>query len=146
MAEETTEVTEATEETAAVVEVAAKIKELGDKLVTLTVLEARDLRDYLKDTHGIEPAAGGVVMAAAAGDGDAAEAEVKTSFDVILTGIGDRKIPVIKVVREITSSGLKEAKALVDAAPKAVKEGVSEEEANDIKAKLEEAGAAVEIK
>jgi large subunit ribosomal protein L7/L12 len=140
MADETTP--EATKE------VAAEIKELGDKLVALTVLQARDLKDYLKDEHGIEAAAGGVVMAgpAAGGGGGGDEAEEKTSFDVILSGAGDRKIPVIKVVREITSLGLKEAKELVDNAPKPVKEGATKEEADEIKAKLEEAGAAVEIK
>ena len=125
-------------------EVAAEIKELGDKLVKLTVLQARDLRDYLKNAYGIEPAAGGVMMAAAA-PAEAAAAE-KTTFDVVLVGAGDRKIPVIKVVREITSLGLKEAKDLVDGAPKPVKQGVSKQEADDLKKKLEEAGAAVEIK
>jgi large subunit ribosomal protein L7/L12 len=128
------------EETA---QVAPEIKELGDKLVSLTVLQARDLRDYLKTAHGIEPAAGGVVIAAAA----AAAAPVeKTIFDVVLKAAGEKKIPVIKVVREITSLGLKEAKDLVDGAPKAVKEGVSKQEAEDLKKRLEEAGAAVEIK
>ena len=127
-------------------EVAAEIKELGDKLVKLTVLQARDLRDYLKSAYGIEPAAGGMMVAAAAAGGGAAVAPEKTTFDVILTGAGDRKIPVIKMVREITSLGLKEAKDLVDNAPKAIKQGLSKEEAEDIKKKLEEAGAAVEIK
>jgi len=144
MAEEVKEATDATEAK----DIAPEIKALGDKLVALTVLQARDLRDYLKDAHGIEPAAGGVMVAAAGGAGGGAEAaaEEKTSFDVILSGPGDRKIPVIKVVRELTSLGLKEAKGLVDAAPKAVKEGVSKEEAEEVKKKLEEAGAAVEIK
>jgi large subunit ribosomal protein L7/L12 len=152
MADETTETTETTEDAPAAApaaDVAPEIKELGDKLVALTVLQARDLRDYLKDTHGIEPAAGGVVMAAGGvggGGGDEAAAEEKTSFDVVLTAAGDRKIPVIKVVREISGLGLKEAKALVDEAPKAIKEGVSKDEAEEVKAKLEEAGAAVEIK
>ncbi len=128
-------------------EVAAEIKELGDKLVKLTVLQARDLRDYLKSAYGIEPAAGGVMMAAPAGGagGEAAAAE-KTTFDVILTTAGDRKIPVIKVVREISGLGLKEAKDLVDNAPKPIKQGVSKQEAEDLKKKLEEAGAAIEIK
>ncbi len=128
--------------------VAPEIKELGDKLVALTVLQARDLKDYLKDQYGIEAAAGGVVMAAAPGGagGGAAAAAEKTTFDVILTTAGDRKIPVIKVVRELTNLGLKEAKDLVDNAPKPIKEGVSKEEAEQIKAKLEEAGAAIEIK
>ena len=131
----------------AIKEVAAEIKKLGDKLVSLTVLQARDLKDYLKDEYDIEAASGGVMMAAPAGGAAGGEeAEEKTSFDVILTGAGDRKIPVIKVVREITSLGLKEAKQLVDGVPKAVKEGVTKEEADQVKAKLEEAGAAVEIK
>lgn len=159
MADETTETTEATETADAAAteapaaggtDVAPEIKELGDKLVALTVLQARDLRDYLKDVHGIEPAAGGVVMAAgaaggAAGGGEAA-AEEKTAFDVVLTSAGDRKIPVIKVVREITSLGLKEAKDLVESAPKAVREGVPKDEAEELKKKLEEAGASVELK
>jgi large subunit ribosomal protein L7/L12 len=127
-------------------EVAAEIKELGDKLVALTVLQARDLRDYLKSAYGIEPAAGGVMMAAAAPGAGAAEAAEKTTFDVVLTTAGDRKIPVIKVVREISGLGLKEAKDLVDNAPKPIKQGVSKQEAEDLKKKLEEAGAAVEIK
>lgn len=144
MAEETTQ--ETTQE-APKKEVAGEIKELGDKLVALTVLQARDLKDYLKDEYDIEAAAGGVMMAGpAAGVAGGEEAEEKTSFDVILSGPGDRKIPVIKVVREITSLGLKEAKQLVDSAPQAVKEGISKEEAEQIVAKLEEAGAAVEIK
>ena len=128
-------------------EVAAEIKELGDKLVALTILQARDLKDYLKDEYDIEAAAGGVMVAGPAGAAAGGEeAEEKTSFDVVLTGAGDRKIPVIKVVRDITSLGLKEAKELVDNVPKPVKEGVTKEEADQIKAKLEEAGAAVEIK
>lgn len=133
--------TEASEKT-----FASEIVELGDQLVKLTVLQARDLKDYLKEKYGIEPAAGGVMMAAPAAGGGAAEAEEKTAFDVVLTSAGDKKIPVIKIVREITSLGLKEAKDLVDGAPKPVKEGVSKDEAEELKKKLEEAGAAVEIK
>lgn len=126
----------------------AKISKLGDDLAGLTLKEAVDLGDYMKDTYGIEAAAGGAVMVAgpAAGGGGAEEEAEKTSFDVILASAGDKKIGVIKVVREITSLGLKEAKDLVDGAPKAVKEGVTKEEAEDIKAKLEEAGAKIEIK
>ena len=125
--------------------VAPEIKELGDKLVELTLKQAVDLGNYLKEEYDIEPAAGGAVVMAG-GDGGGEEAEEKTSFDVILTGAGDKKIQVIKIVREVTSLGLKEAKELVDAAPKAVKEGVSKEEADQIKTVLEESGAAVEIK
>lgn len=123
------------------------IKELGDKIVGLTLLQAKELGDYLKEEHGIEPAAGGAVMMAgpAGGGGDDA-AEEKTSFDVVLTAAGDKKIGVIKEVRAITGLGLKEAKALVDEAPKPVKEGVSKEDADKLKEQLEGAGATVEIK
>jgi large subunit ribosomal protein L7/L12 len=123
------------------------IKTLGDKIVGLTLLEAQQLSNYLKDTYGIEPASGGVMMAAApAAGGGAAVAEEKTSFNVILAGAGDKKIQVIKAVRSITGLGLKEAKDLVEAAPKAVKEGVNKEEAEKIKKELEESGATVEVK
>ncbi len=124
----------------------AKITELGDKLAGLTLKEAVDLTDYMKDKYGIEPAAGGAVMMAgpAAGGGDAAEE--KTSFDVVLTSGGDKKIQVIKVVREATNLGLKEAKDLVDGAPKPIKTGVTKEEAEELKKKLEEAGGSVELK
>ncbi|KPJ77218.1 MAG: hypothetical protein AMK72_01490 [Planctomycetes bacterium SM23_25] len=124
-----------------------KIKDLGDKIVGLTVLQAKELGDYLEDVHGIKAAAPAAVgmFAAAPGAGAEAEAE-KDSFDVVLTGAGDKKIPVIKVVREITSLGLKEAKDLVESAPKAVREGVTKDEAEQLKRKLEEAGASVELK
>lgn len=124
-----------------------KITKLGDELAGLTLKEAVDLGDYLKDTYGIEPAAGGgVVMAAGpAGDGGGA-AEEKSSFDVVLASAGDKKIQVIKVVREATGLGLKEAKELVDGAPKAIKEGLPKDEAEDLKTKLEEAGGSVELK
>jgi len=123
-------------------------KELGDKIVQLTLMQANELADYLKEVHGIEPAAGGAVMVAgpAGGGGAAEEAEEKTSFDVVLTGFGDKKIQVIKEVRALTSLGLKEAKELVDGVPKPVKEGVSKEDAEAAKQQLEEAGASVEIK
>ncbi|MGP1309811.1 MAG: 50S ribosomal protein L7/L12 [Phycisphaerales bacterium] len=126
----------------------AKITDLGDKLAGLTLKEAVDLTDYMKDKYGIEPAAGGaVMMAAGGGGGDAGgAAEEKSSFDVVLTSAGDKKIQVIKVVREATGLGLKEAKDLVDGAPKPVKEGLSKEEAEELKKKLEEAGGAVELK
>ncbi len=129
-------------------EFSPEITELADKLVGLTVKDAQSLVDCLKEVHGIEPAGGGVMMAApgAAGGADAAEAEEKTSFDVILAAVGDKKIQVIKVVRAATGLGLKEAKDLVDGAPKPVKEGVSKEDADKLKSELEEAGAAVEIK
>jgi len=131
-------------------EVAADIKELGDKIVGLTLKQAVDLANYLKEEHGIEPAAGGAVMMAAPGAGaagGAAEAaEEKTTFDVILKASGDKKIQVIKVVRSATGLGLKEAKDLVEAAPKPVKEGLPKEEAEKLKKELEEQGATVELK
>ena len=131
-------------------EVATEIKELGDKIVGLTLKQAVDLAAYLKDEHGIEPAAGGAVMMAgpaAGGGGAAAPAEeAKSTFDVVLKSGGDKKIQVIKVVRAATGLGLKEAKALVDEAPKPVKEGVDREEADRLKGELEEAGGSVEIK
>ncbi|MCA9294004.1 MAG: 50S ribosomal protein L7/L12 [Phycisphaerales bacterium] len=124
----------------------AKITKLGDEIVGLTLKEAVDLADYLKDTYGIEPAAGGAVMMAgpAAGGGGAA-AEEKSTFDVVLESAGDKKIQVIKVVREVTGLGLKEAKDLVDAANSKVKEGLPKDEAEALKAKLEEQGAKVKL-
>lgn len=128
-------------------EVSGKIKELADGIVALTVKEAQELVDYLKAEHGIEPAGGGaVVMAGPAAGGGEEVAEEQDSFDVILAGVGDQKIKVIKVVRAATALGLKEAKELVDGAPKAVKQGVPKEEAESLKKELEEVGAAVEVK
>ena len=128
-------------------EFSAEITELADKLVGLTVKDAQNLVDCLKDVHGIEPAGGGVVMAAGGGGGGGGDAaEEKTAFDVVLASAGDKKIQVIKAVRAATGLGLKEAKELVDNAPKPVKEGVSKEDADKLKKELEEAGAAVEIK
>ncbi|PIV77840.1 MAG: 50S ribosomal protein L7/L12 [Rhodobacteraceae bacterium CG17_big_fil_post_rev_8_21_14_2_50_63_15] len=125
----------------------ADLKKLAEEIVGLTLLEAQELKTILKDVYGIEPAAGGaVMMAGPAGDAGAAEAEEQTEFDVILKSAGQSKINVIKEVRAITGLGLKEAKDLVDAGGKAVKEQVSKSEADDIKAKLEAAGAEVEIK
>ena len=125
----------------------AKISKLGDEIAGLTLKEAVDLTDYMKETYGIEPAAGGAVMVAGGGDGGGdGGAEAQTEFDVILEGSGDKKIQVIKAVREITGLGLKEAKEMVDNCPKAVKEKASEEEAKEMKTKLEEAGAVVNIK
>lgn len=128
-------------------EFAPEITQLAEKLVCLSVKDAQSLVDCLKEVHGIEPAGGGMVMAAPAAPGEgAAEAEEKTSFDVILAAAGDKKIQVIKVVRAATALGLKEAKDLVESAPKAVKEGLTKEEADKLKSDLEEAGAAVEVK
>ncbi len=126
-------------------EFSKEITELCDKLVTLTVKDAQSVVDCLKDVHGIEPASGGVMMAGPAGGGDEAEVE-KDSFDVHLVAVGDKKIAVIKVVRAATGLGLKEAKALVDAVPKTIKEGVPKDEAETLVKELEEAGAAVELK
>jgi large subunit ribosomal protein L7/L12 len=120
-----------------------EIKSLGDKIVGLTLLQAKELGDYLKEVHGIEPAAGAVAMMAPGG-GEAAEEE-KTSFDVIIKEVGGQKIKVIKEVRAATGLGLKEAKTLVDSAPKAVKEGVSKEDAENLRKVFEEVGATIEI-
>jgi len=123
----------------------ADIKKLAEQLVGLTLLEAAELKNLLKEEYGIEPAAGAVAVAAAPGAGGEA-AEEKTEFDVILVSAGEKKINVIKEVRTITGLGLKEAKDLVEAGGKTVKEGVSKTEAEEIKKKLEEAGAKVELK
>ena len=125
----------------------ADLKKLAEEIVGLTLLEAQELKTILKDEYGIEPAAGGAVMMAGPADGAGAAAEEeKTEFDVVLKNPGASKINVIKEVRGITGLGLKEAKELVEAGGKAVKEGASKEEAEDIKSKLEAAGAEVELK
>ena len=123
-------------------------KTLGDKIVSLTLLEAKSLTDYLKDVHGIEPASGGAVMMAPAGGGEGGgePAEEQTEFDVVLKEFGGNKIAVIKVVRAATGLGLKEAKDAVEAAPKEIKTGISKEDAEKLKKELEEAGATVEVK
>lgn len=121
-------------------------KELGDRIAGLTLLQAKQVVDYLKETHGIEPAAGGVAMMPQGGGPAAAPVEEKTEFDVILTAVGDNKINVIKVVRSATSLGLKEAKDLVEGAPKPVKTGLPKADAEKLKAELEGAGAKAEIK
>ena len=123
----------------------ADIKALGDQLVSLTVKEVSELAQYLKEEYSIEPAAGAMaIVAGPAAGADAAEA--KTSFDVILKSGGQSKLAVVKLVKELTGLGLKEAKDLVDGAPKAVKEGVSKEDAESLKQQLTEAGAEVEVK
>jgi large subunit ribosomal protein L7/L12 len=129
---------------APVAEFSTEITELADKLVAMTVKDAQALVDCLKTVHGIEPAGGGVMMVAEGGGG-AAEVEEKTSFDVILAAFGDKKIQVIKAVRSLTSLGLKEAKDLVESCPKSIKDGVTKEEADKIKADIEAAGGAVTI-
>jgi len=133
----------------AVREFSPSAKELGDKIVGLTLKEAKELSDYLEEVHGIKPAAGGAVMMAAPageGGGGAAAAAEKTEFDVVLEGFGDKKIGVIKVVRAATGLGLKEAKDLVEGVPAKVKEGISKEDAEKLKKELEEAGGTVSIK
>ena len=123
----------------------AEIKALAESLVNLTVKEVQELAEFLKSEYGIEPAAAAVIMSAGDGGG-AAAAEEKTAFDVILKNGGANKLAVVKIVKDLTGLGLKEAKDLVDGAPKAVKEGVSKAEAEDLAAKLKEAGAEVEVK
>ncbi len=125
----------------------ADVKALGDQLVGLTVKEVNELAEYLKEEHGIEPAAAAAVaVAPGAGDGGAGGGEEKTEFDVILKAPGGSKLAVVKLVKELTGLGLKEAKGVVDSAPAPVKEGVSKEEAESLKSQLEEAGAEVELK
>jgi large subunit ribosomal protein L7/L12 len=132
---------------AATIEYSGDTKTLGDKIVTLTLKQAKELSDYLENVHGIKPAAGGAVMMAAPGaGGPAAVVEEKTEFDVVLEGFGDKKIGVIKVVRSATGLGLKEAKDLVEGVPSKVKEGISKADAEKLKKELEEAGATVSIK
>ena len=124
----------------------ADLKKLAEEIVGLTLLEAQELKTILKDEYGIEPAAGGAVMMAGPAEGAGEAAEEQTEFDVILKAAGDKKINVIKEVRALTGLGLKEAKELVEAGGKAVKEQVSKDEAEEVKAKLEAAGAEVELK
>ena len=133
-------------EETATVEVAPELKELGDKIADLTLKQAIELSDYLKDEHSIEPAAGGgVVMAAAGGGGGGAEEAAQTEFDVVLTGFGDKKLNVVKEVKAITGASLMDAKKLVEDLG-TIKEKVDKEEAEKVKTQLEEAGASVELK
>ena len=145
MSEETKEVTEAKSEGSK--NWNSDIKAIGDKIVALTLMQAKELGDYLKEEYGIEPAAGGAVMMAgpAAAQGGAEEEKEKTSFNVILKEFGDKKIQVIKEVKTITGLGLKEAKDLVDNLPKPVKEGLSKEDAETLRKQLEAVGAVVEL-
>jgi large subunit ribosomal protein L7/L12 len=124
----------------------ADLKDFAEQLVNLTVKEVNELATILKDDYGIEPAAAAVAVAGPAGGGDGASEEAQTEFDVILKAAGGSKLAVVKLVKELTGLGLKEAKGLVDAAPKAIKEGVSKEEAEAMNAQLTEAGAEVEVK
>ncbi len=126
---------------------APEIKEMGDKIASLTLKQAKELSDYLKDEYDIEPATGGGMMIAAPGAGDGGDAEPEqTEFDVVMTGFGDKKLNVVKLVKTITGGTLMESKKLVESAPVAIKEKVSKEEGEKLKADLEEAGASVELK
>ncbi len=124
----------------------ADLKKFAEQLVNLSVKEVNELANILKEEYGIEPAATAVAVAGPAADGEAGGTEEKTEFDVILKSPGGAKLQIVKLVKELTGLGLKEAKAIVDAAPKEIKEGVSKDEADVLKAKLEEAGAEVELK
>lgn len=124
----------------------ADIKALGDQLVELTVKEVNELASYLKETYGIEPAAAAVAAAPAGGAGGGAAAAEKTNFDVVLKAAGANKLQIVKLVKELTGLGLKEAKDVVDGAPKTIKEGLPKDEAENLKKQLVEAGAEVELK
>ncbi|ETN96929.1 large subunit ribosomal protein L7/L12 [Zhouia amylolytica] len=124
----------------------ADLKDFAEKLVNLTVKEVNELADILKEEYGIEPAAAAVAVAGGAAGGDAGAAEEKSEFDVILKSAGASKLAVVKLVKELTGLGLKDAKEMVDGAPKAIKEGVAKDEAEGLKKSLEEAGAEVELK
>ncbi len=121
-------------------------KKLGDQLAGLTLKEAKELSDYLKEEHGIEAAAGGAVVMAGGGGGGEAAAEEKTDFDVVLTGFGDKKLDVVKVVKAITGASLMDAKKMVEACPATLKEGAAKDEAEKLKADVEAAGGSVELK
>ncbi len=131
----------------AVAEFSAETKSMGDKIAELTLKQAKELSDYLKDVHGIEPASGGGAIMMAPGAGDAGPAvEEKTEFDVVLTGFGDKKLNVVKVVKNLTGASLMDAKKMVEGVPATLKEGLSKEEADKVKAEVEEAGGSVELK
>jgi large subunit ribosomal protein L7/L12 len=123
-----------------------ELKDLGDKIANLTLKQAKALSDYIKEAYGIEPAAGGGVMMAAPAAAAAAAAPVKTEFDVVMTAFGEKKLDVVKVVKNLTGQSLMDAKKLVEAPPATIKQGVSEDEAKKVKAELEAAGATVELK
>jgi large subunit ribosomal protein L7/L12 len=136
-----------TETETATVEVTPELKELGDKIADLSLKQAKELSDYIKDAYGIEPAAGGaIMMAGPAGDEGGAAVEEQTEFDVVMTGFGDKKLDVVKIVKALTGSSLMESKKLVEASPAMIKEKVSKEEAEKVKDELEKAGASVEVK
>ena len=124
----------------------ADLKDIGDKIAELTLKQAKNLSDYIKDEYGIEPAAGGGVMMAAPTDDGGAQEEAQTEFDVVLTGFGDKKLNVVKIVKALTGNTLMESKKLVESAPVTLKEALSKEDAEKMKAEIEEAGGAVELK
>lgn len=129
-------------------DVAVELKELGDKIAGLTLKQAKELSDYIKEAYGIEPASGGTVMMAAAGGpgGAAPAAAEQTEFDVVMTSFGDKKLDVVKVVKNLTGASLMEAKKLVEGVPAKIKEKVSKEEATKVKGELEAVGATIELK
>ena len=132
---------------AATLEFSSETKTIGDQLANLTLKQAKELCDYLKEVHGIEPAAGGAVMMAAPADGGGGAAAVEqTEFDVVLTSFGAEKLKVVKVVKDVTGASLMDAKKLVEGVPSKIKEGISKEDAQKLKAQLEEVGATVEVK
>lgn len=133
-------------EDTATVEYSAEAKTLGDQIAGMTLKEAKELSDYLENEHGIKAASGGGVMVAAAAGGGDAPAEAQTEFDVVLTGFGDKKLDVVKVVKTITGASLMESKKMVEACPATLKEAVSKEDADKIKADVEAAGGSVEVK
>ncbi|MDA8743210.1 50S ribosomal protein L7/L12 [Rubripirellula amarantea] len=135
-------------EETAVAEYSAEAKTMGDKIAEMTLKQAKELSDYLKDVHGIEPAAGGGVVMAAAGGGDGGgdAAAEQTEFDVILTSFGDNKLNVVKVVKNLTGASLMEAKKMVEGVPAKLKEQASKEDAEKVKKEIEEAGGSVELK
>ena len=133
-------------EDTAVMEFSAESKTLGDKIAGLTLKEAKELSDYLKEEHGIEAAAGGAVVMQGGGGGGGEEAAAKTEFDVVLTGFGDKKLDVVKIVKAITGASLMDAKKMVESCPATLKEGVAKDEAEKVKADVEGAGGSVEVK
>ena len=133
-------------EETAVAEFSDDTKVMGDKIAEMTLKQAKELSDYLKDVHGIEPASGGGAVVMAAADDGGGAAEEKTEFDVVLTGFGDKKLNVVKVVKNLTGASLMEAKKMVEGVPATLKEAVSKEEAEKVKGEIEEAGGTVELK
>ncbi len=131
---------------AAVAEFSNEAKEMGDKIADMTLKQAKELSDYLKEVHGIEPASGGGAVVMAPTDAAGPAEEEKTEFDVVLTGFGDKKLNVVKVVKNLTGASLMEAKKMVEGVPATLKEAASKEDADKVKAEIEEAGGTVELK